>query len=67
MAALPLLPLLTLTVQSGWRTRMWAWGALPTGLAMFDAAVMTLLVGFGLGHGMFVLRRRFEARRFQGC
>jgi hypothetical protein len=43
---------------------MWVWGALPTGLAMFDAMLMTAIAGAAVGHAMLVWRRRLEAQRF---
>ena len=62
----PLFPLITGPLQAGWRDRMWTWGALPTGLALFDAVVMTTIVGLALGHALWRLRLRTEERRFDG-
>lgn len=65
MFALPLFPVITGPLQAGWRHRMWAWGALPTGLALFDAAVITALCAAGLGSAFVLLRRRHAYSRFQ--
>ena len=64
--AAPLWPLMTGPMQGAWRERMWVWGALPTGLAIFDAVVMTLMVGVGTGNVLLLLRRRQERRAFAG-
>lgn len=63
--ALPLFPLMTGPLQAGWRARTWVWGALPTGLALFDAALMTALLGAGLGSALVLMRKRHVHGRFQ--
>jgi hypothetical protein len=60
----PLLPLALGPVQGAWRLRMWAWGALPTGLAMVEAATMTFVLALGVGHAAVALRRRRYRARF---
>lgn len=66
LVAAPLFPLITGPLQAGWRNRMWAWGALPTGLALFDAVLITTIVGLAVGHALWRLRLQVEERRFDG-
>ncbi len=62
--ALPAFPLIVGPLQGGWRDRMWVWGALPTTFAMFDALLMTAMLGVALGQLFIAWRRRHAERRF---
>ncbi len=66
LMALPLFPYLVGTLQSGWRHRMQVWGAFPTGIAMFEAAWMTAIVGLAIGSLFLMARRRVAQQSFLG-
>ncbi|MCA9619956.1 MAG: hypothetical protein KC731_13115 [Myxococcales bacterium] len=65
-AALPLFGYLVGPLQGAWRERMWVWGALPTGLAMVEAAVMTVVLGLLAGEAVVQLAVSRHRRRFLG-
>lgn len=65
-AAWPVLPLCVGPLQGRWRAQMWAWGALPTGLALVEAAVMTLVLGLAVGETMVWWRRRRHRQLYLG-
>lgn len=64
--AWPLLPLCLGPLQGAWRDRMWVWGALPTGLAMVEASIMTFVLGWALAQAAVAGRRLLHRRRFVG-
>jgi hypothetical protein len=64
--AWPLMPLCIGPIQGAWRNRMWVWGALPTGLAMVEAALMTFVFGLAIAEGAVWWRKRRHRRQFVG-